>query len=78
MTPSLLCVLESLVGLAILCLILYVLYWAVMTLLGAFGVVVPGQVITILRVIAVLIVVILIVRAVMFGEWCGILFRGRA
>jgi len=69
--PALLCALEALVFLAIICLVLFVLWWAITSLLGAAGVAIPPQVITILKVIAVLIIVIFIVRALLTGDWCG-------
>lgn len=71
MTVSLLCLLEGVVGLAIVCLLLYVLYWAATSLVAAFGIPVPAPVFVVLKVIAVLLVVIFIVRAIMLGEVCG-------
>lgn len=71
MALSLLCLLEALIGFAIICLVLWILWWAFTSLIAAFGVTVPAQVLVILKVIAVLILVVLLVRALLTGEWCG-------
>ena len=70
---SLLCVLEALVSLAIACLILFVIWWAVTSLLSAFNVAIPAGALVILKVILVLILLIIVVRALATGEVCGFL-----
>lgn len=73
MAGSLLCALEGLIALAIVCLLLWVVWWALTSIAGAMGIGVPAPVLMLLKVIGVLIVVILIVRAIVTGEMCGFL-----
>ena len=70
---TLVCGLEALLSLAILALILVVLWWVLTGLLGALGVAVPGQILTILKWIGVLVVLIYVVRLLLVGDACGVL-----
>lgn len=68
---SLLCLLEGLLGLVLLGAVLWVCWWAITSILTAFGVGMPAQLAVLLKVAAVLILVIIIVRAAYYGEVCG-------
>ena len=67
----LLCLLQALLTLAVICLILYVIWWAVIKLLGVFEIPLPPKLVDIIKIIAVLILAIIIVRAILTGEYCG-------
>ena len=68
---DLICVLQALLTLAVICLILYVVWWVVRSLLGVFEIPLPPKLVQIVQIIAVLILAIIVVRAVMTGDYCG-------
>jgi hypothetical protein len=76
-SAALICALQGLIGVAIFCLVLWVLWWAATTLLKQFGIEIPGPIYTILKVIAVLILVILILRVLLSGDVCGFFLWSR-
>jgi hypothetical protein len=70
---TLLCLLGGLISLALIAIVLYVLWWALTTILAALGIAIPATILILLKVIAVLIVVIVVVQAVYYGSFCGYL-----
>lgn len=67
---NLICVLEALVSLAVACLVLFVIWWAVTSLMSAFNVAIPAGALVILKVILVLVLLIIIISALTSGM-CG-------
>ncbi len=67
---NLMCILEALVSLAIACLVLFIIWWAVTSLMAAFDVSIPAGALVILKVILVLLLLIMIVSALTSGS-CG-------
>lgn len=70
LAASLLCVLDTLLGLAILCLIVWLVYWVVTSLLGVSLPPIPERGWNIIKIVILLLVLIIIVRAAL-GDWCG-------
>jgi hypothetical protein len=67
---NLICVLEALVSLAVACLVLFIIWWAITSLMAAFNVGIPAGALVILKVILVLVLLIIILSALTSGT-CG-------